>query len=197
MAAILNTPPEEFMQQWSETYDRRTKGGFPDYAENIKYICRQIGIPFEDGPVERAARLRIDLEKKELTPREEAIDILTYLKSNGYMTGLISECSLLVPEVWQDTPFAGLIDVTVFSCSLNLRKPHPEFYRLAVERLDVTPQDCLYIADGMSGELAGAINAEMEAVRIQTPKDDITNPYREEWHGTVISSLKEVLSLLE
>ena len=197
MAAVLKAPPEELMRQWAETYDRRIKGGFKDYAENIKHMCRQMGIPFEDKQVEYAAGLRIELEKTELTPRKDAVEVLTHLKSQGYMTCLISDCSLMVPSVWPDTPFAGLIDVTVFSCSLKLRKPHPEFYRLAVEQLAVEPEECLYIADGMSGELAGALKTGMQAVKIQTPKDDVNNPYREEWDGTVISSLQEVLILLE
>ena len=197
MASILAAPPDEFIKQWTTTFAMRVKGEFPDYQANIRYMCQQLGVPFEDNQLECAAELRINLDKNELRPRKGAIKVLSYLKSHGYKTGLISDCSVLVPAVWEDTSFGKLIDVTVFSCSIKVQKPHPSLYRLAVEQLALLPQDCIYIADGMSGELKGALEAGMQAVRIQTRHDDLTNPYREEWDVPVISSLTEILTLLE
>jgi len=34
-------------------------------------------------------------------------------------------------------------------------KPDPHIYGLATEQLNVKPRDCLYVADGIGGELAG------------------------------------------
>ncbi len=76
-----------------------------------------------------------------------------------------------------------------------MMKPNPGIYRLACERLRVEPSDCLFIGDGGSGELTGATNVGMDAVLIRAP-DDTENGDREDWHGTRISSVEEVLSLV-
>ena len=75
-------------------------------------------------------------------------------------------------------------------------KPNPGIYRLACERLGVEPSDCLFIGDGGSGELTGATNVGMDAVLIRAP-DDTENGNREDWQGIRISSVEEVLSLVE
>ena len=72
-------------------------------------------------------------------------------------------------------------------------------YRTATDRLGVEPQDCLYIGDGSSRELSGASQVGMQAVLIRAP-DEVLDAHvidREEWQGKVISSLEDVLSLVE
>jgi putative hydrolase of the HAD superfamily len=93
-------------------------------------------------------------------------------------------------------PLASLVDVAVFSCLVGVTKPDPYIYQIATEKLDVQPQRCLYVADGMSQELVTASNLGMHAVQIFVPGEDEYDLYREEWHGPVISSLREILTLL-
>ena len=87
--------------------------------------------------------------------------------------------------------------MTVFSCAVGVKKPDPRIYRIATDRLKVKPQECLYIGDGSSHELTGAFKAGMNPVKIRVP-DEI--PYfldEDDWQGTTISSLNEVLNLIE
>ena len=58
-------------------------------------------------------------------------------------------------EYKKETPFAPLIDATVFSCLIGFRKPNPQIYHLAAKQLVAEPQACLYIGDGSSQELIG------------------------------------------
>ena len=67
---------------------------------------------------------------------------------------------------------------------------------LACERLGVEPSDCLFIGDGGSGELTGATTVGMDAVLIRA-QDDTENGDREDWRGVKISSVSEVLGLME
>ena len=62
------------------------------------------------------------------------------------------------------------------------------------------PNSCLYAADGDGGELHGAIEAGMDAVRIRIPHETVTDALRvseEDWDGLTISSLKQVLDLID
>lgn len=133
-------------------------------------------------------------------PRPHGIEVLSHLKKDGYSTGLITDCSHEVPNIWKGTPFSKLIDVAVFSCAVGVKKPDPRIYQIALKQLNVKPHECLYIGDGSSRELSGALKVGMSPVLIRVPYETGENAYRideEEWNGTVISSLNEVLDLLK
>ncbi len=104
-----------------------------------------------------------------------------------------------MPGIWDELPLAGLIDVPIFSCTVGLMKPDPRIYRLAAEGLGVEPSDCLYVGDGIGRELAGAAEVGMHPVMIRTP-DYSAHPMSMEvadWSGPLVSSLTEILELLD
>ncbi|HUT68498.1 MAG TPA: HAD family hydrolase [Dehalococcoidales bacterium] len=198
MAAVLSAPVEDFVRLWFEQSEGLGTGLFPSYQSYIKHVCAQLEINALADRIDIAASIPFNETKQVvMEPREGAIEVLTYLKSNGYKTGLISDCAPDLPEFWNETPFAPLIDVTVFSCSVGMNKGDPRIFQMAVEELAVEPGNCLYIADGMRQELANATKLGMHALQILVPDEvDYNNPLREEWKGPIISSLKEVLALL-
>jgi putative hydrolase of the HAD superfamily len=163
------------------------------------HICQKLGVSVADAQVKQASQIRFNYTLRSVKPRPDALETLAFLKAEGYKTGLISDCSTEVPTIWKETPLAPLIDVAVFSCVAGVKKPDPRIYQVAIERLGDEPQKCLYIGDGSSQELTGALKAGMYPVLIRVPYEAGEDAYRideEEWHGAVISSLKEVLSLL-
>ena len=201
MVSILKAPYDEFYKIWIQTADQRSIGVFRNLEENIEYICRELKISISDNQLKLARQVRFNFVAHSLTPKKDAIEVLSHLKSKGCRTGLISNCSTVPPIIWPDTPFAPLIDVAVFSSSVGLQKPDPHIYHLATKRLSVKPENCLYIGDGDSHELTGALNVGMNPVLIRNPDEDSANvlrvnPETEKWNGLIISSLKEVLNLI-
>lgn len=200
MATILEAPHDEFARWWRDTFIERITGVHPTHKESIEYICQKLGIQISEVQVEHTARVRLDYTAKTIKPRTGSIEVLTWLKSEGYKTGLISDCSGEIPIIWDNTPFAQLFDTTVFSCKAGTKKPDPRIYYMATEKLMVEPQDCLYIGDGSSQELTGAANVGMHPVLIRVPDESIDVHFidREKtWDGPVISSLYEVPGLLK
>jgi putative hydrolase of the HAD superfamily len=196
MASILTLSSDDFRRLWYETTYERNTGVIRTIEANIKYICEKLGTKADDTKVRLATKIRYDFVVNTMRPRQHAIDVLSYLKSQGLKTGLISNCSPDTPLIWKDTPFVSLFDVALFSGVVGLMKPDPRIYQIAFERLAVKPKECLYIADGMDQELASASKLGMHAILIRVPNDSDYDPYREEWHGPVISSLKEALTLV-
>jgi putative hydrolase of the HAD superfamily len=198
MAAVLGVEQEGFLRLWRETYDGRTTGTIGNVQDCIDYICRQLKKPAAGSEIETAFNIPLEITRRRLTyPKENAIEVLSTLKKDGYRTGLLSNWSSTLPASWRDSPLAPLIDIVIISCDVKLMKPDPRIFLLAAERLGVRPGDCLYIADGMDGELEGALKVGMYAVKIRFPDDNDTSPYREQWEGPEISSLKEVLAFLK
>jgi len=199
MASALGAPPEDFIRLWFDLGDRRMLGILPSPEVNIEYICRELGVRPSEASKRLAARTRYAFTRRYVVPRPDAIEVLTHLKSAGYRTGLISDCSGETTTVWEDTPFASLFDATVFSCLAGVKKPDPRIYLLATGQLGVRPEECLYIGDGSSHELTGAASVGMHPVLIRVPYEDTPDAARineEEWDGPRISSLTEVLTLV-
>lgn len=202
IASALSVPFKDFVRLWLDTFNERAIGVFPNPEANIEYICRMLGVSLKDDRIKAATQIRFNFVFHSLTPRDDAVETLVRLKSKGYKIGLISDCSAEVPVLWEDTPFASLIDMPVFSCSAGLKKPDPRIYQLACERLRVDPKDCLYVGDGSSHELTGASQVGMHPVLIRVPYEDDDNydihqREAEDWDGPVISALKDVLALVK
>jgi putative hydrolase of the HAD superfamily len=200
MTSILKVPEDDFGRAWRETFPERVNGAHATHQESIAIICRRLGVPVSKSQIERAAELRLDFTLRSLVPRPGTVATLTTLRERGYRTALVSDCSPETPAVWAKTAFVSLFDVTVFSCVAGMKKPDRRIYLIASEGLGVSPRDCLYIGDGSSRELTGALAAGMRPVMIRDPAETADTHYIEredDWEGPRISLLKELLELLE
>jgi putative hydrolase of the HAD superfamily len=192
----LAVPPELFMKLWRQTTEIRVTGAFQTVEASIEYVCDLLDAPLTAEQLTRAVEIRLQLIKRTLNPRPEALETLARLKSDGYTIGLLSNCSIEIPILWPETAFVDLIDSAIFSSRERLKKPDPQIYKLACERLGVEPETCLYIADGENHELAGAAKVGLHPVLIwNSSQDNGSELLREarEWRGDSIGSLTEVL----
>jgi len=197
MASILSVPAEKFSHLWIETAKKRATGIFKTTEENIRHICNTLNVDVKEDQIKKIIQLRINGTREALKPKSDAIDTLSKLKNRGFKIGLISNCSTEVPLLWKSTQFAEIIDVAIFSSAVGLRKPKPKIYKLACEKLDVKPQNCLYVGDGDSHELTGASQVGLHPILIRDPhQKDSYYIDKEEWNGYKISALKEVYSFL-
>jgi putative hydrolase of the HAD superfamily len=200
MAAILNVPYREFRRVWDDMAPERNTGAFATTNANIAAICNRMNVHVDDHMIKRAANIRREFVTQTLSPRNDTLNTLAQLKEKGIKIGLISNCSPDTPETWNETPFTPLFDVTIFSTSAGIRKPDPQIYRLALDGLGVEGEDCIYVGDGDSNELTGAQEMGMYPVMISVDYEKDNDLYvynRQEWDGPVISSLTEVLALVE
>jgi putative hydrolase of the HAD superfamily len=186
-AERLGQDPEAFRRLWREQRAARETGPLVDGF-------RAAGI--DEAAVEELLAMRHEFTRGALVPREGATETLRRLRELGLRLGLISVCSEEVALLWQETPFAGLFDSTVFSATCGLRKPDPEIYLLACRELGVEPRDCVFVGDGANDELAGAERVGMDAVLIHRPEQEPHWPEVRGWRGRRITSIPEVLDLV-
>ena len=93
-------------------------------------------------------------------------EILEYLREKKVRCAVASSTRKAVVEA--ELRDAGLIDYfeeIVGGDAVKISKPDPEIYRRAMQALNVTPQECLYVGDGGSHELTGARDLGMQAVQ--------------------------------
>ena len=199
MASALLLSSDDFRQVWFATSKERNSGIAQSCEGDIRNVCRALGMLPEDSQVQLAVQRRLDYIRSVMTPQPDAIEVLVRLKEEGFGIGLLSNCTHEIPTVWSETPFAPLIDVAIFSCSVGMMKPNPRIYELTAERLEVRPEECLFIGDGGSQELSGALSVGMLPV-LTRPDADSMEPHlrnREQWDGLTISSLMDILAVLK
>jgi putative hydrolase of the HAD superfamily len=199
MSDVLYTPAPGFSKLWRDTFYMRTDGTHRTHEESIRYICKELGTKVTEQQVEQAAIIRLRYSVKTLKPRPDTIPTINSLKGMGYRVGLISDCSPETPRAWPMTPFKRIFEVTIFSCEAGVKKPDPRIYGMACDQLGVKPENCLYVGDGSSHELTGALKAGMHPVQILDPGENADTHYvdREtDWEGPKIEHLNEVLNLI-
>jgi putative hydrolase of the HAD superfamily len=172
---------------WATTYRDRQIGSMESYFH---------GLGLDDDAVAECMRIRLSFTRETLVPRDGAIETLDELQRRGFKRGVISVCSSDVEEAWNETELAPHVDDVVLSCTVGLSKPDPRIYELACERLEVTPDQCVFVGDGANDELAGAQRVGMRAVCVLPPGR--IEPIWQEARGwePTIRSLPEVLALV-
>jgi putative hydrolase of the HAD superfamily len=199
LLTALDVPREPFMQHWRQTSAMRTIGQFQSVEASIEHVCTMMGVQVTAEQLTRAVEIRLKYIRRALEPRADALPTLRQLKKEGHKIGLLSNCSIEIPILWPETPLANFFDSAVFSSRERLKKPDPRIYHLACERLGVSPESCLYVADGENHELTAAANVGLHSALIQNPsRNDRKEVLREarEWQGDSIDSLTHVLRLV-
>ena len=186
-AEQLGADPDEFRERWRADRPEREVGALAD-------SFRRLGFPEDSIAGLEAARH--EFTRGAIVPREGAVETLRELRRRGYGLGLITVCSEDVPAVWDESPFAGLFDSTVFSARCGLLKPDPEIYRLALDELGIRPDEAMFVGDGANDELAGAERVGMQAVLIHAAGEEPHWDEVRDWQGPRITSIPGVLDLL-
>jgi len=64
----------------------------------------------------------------------------------------------------------GYFDVIAFSSEVGWRKPSREIFEWVTSRLEVAPEDCVFVGDSPKEDIDGAVNIGMRAVLKRTPR---------------------------
>jgi putative hydrolase of the HAD superfamily len=190
LAGTLGVEPDRFLDAWLNGRHLPNRNTGP-IADHLNALFAELGVAPDLEPV---LTMRRERTRKALVPRFDALSTLDELRLRGHLLGMISVCTEDVPEVWEETPFGGKFDATVFSCSVGLSKPDPRIYELASNELGVEPSDCLFVGDGANDELPGAERAGMTALQLRAPGEQLTRD-GEAWTGAYVERLSEVVAL--
>jgi putative hydrolase of the HAD superfamily len=192
-ATTLDVPVERIDELWygSDFYRLRETGPI---AHAIAALYDVVGVTAD---VDEILARRLDLTRGALMPVDGVVSTVLELRNRGIATGLISNCTEEVALVWDESPFAGLFDVTVFSATAGCMKPDAQIYQLALDELGTPAQQTLFVGDGANDELAGAERVGMTPVLIHQEGQDPFWDGLSDWPGLRVTRIPQVLDLLE
>lgn len=101
---------------------------------------------------------------------------LSQLRDRGYALGLLSNCATpahVARDELERLGILSLLDMTLFSSELGLRKPHPEIYRMAIERMQPTipgieANRMLYVGDTPIADVVGPAQCGMRTALVRS-----------------------------
>lgn len=105
-----------------------------------------------------------------MQPQPEMVEVVREIRRSEMQSGLMSNS--WSTDHYDRELLAELFDISVISAEVHMHKPQPEIYRLAAERLEVTPEECLFV-DDLQENCDGAEAVGMTAIRHRSPKETI------------------------
>ena len=95
---------------------------------------------------------------------EEVPDVLRALTGAGIRIGLISNSHRCLASFQSHFELQGLISATVSSSEHGFMKPHPSIFAMALQLVDVKPDEAVMVGDSLRQDVEGALRAGMRAV---------------------------------
>ena len=96
-------------------------------------------------------------------PYDYIIDILRYLKDNGYKTAIVSNKGDFAVKHLHELYFKDLVDIAIGETNEIKRKPAPDTVNKALEVLNSKNYESFYIGDS-EVDIETSINADMECL---------------------------------
>lgn len=114
-------------------------------------MCRRL-----PGHLHDAVHSLVSLWDEPMLPMAGMAALVEELKHNGYGIYLLSNASLRQHDYWTKVPGWQFFDGKVISADEKVMKPHPDYYRIALERFGLNPAECFFIDDS-SANVEGAL----------------------------------------
>lgn len=180
-------------------YRERALGLIKFEMEIIEKIVSRI--PFQISNIQKeevlaARRRRMKAALQNVSG--EILNTLERLKERNFKIGLISNADVIDCKYWSQSQLSSYFDAVVFSCNVGSLKPDKRIYELAMKKLEVFPNECLFVGDGGSNELYGARLTGMKTVfteALENKSDDKRNSIMK-YADYYIKQFSEVLNCL-
>ncbi|KAJ5261103.1 hypothetical protein N7478_011698 [Penicillium angulare] len=130
------------------------QGTYVPYEQLVHQAANDVGLP--DSAPTKLLENWINLQPWPEVPR-----VLKQLRLQGYMLGVVTNCSIYLGRLACSR--AGQFDAVVTAGESGFYKPAREAYQAILTAMDVEAEDVLFVA-GSAGDVEGATNVGMKVV---------------------------------
>lgn len=163
-AGALGVPVSVFQEVWRGLKDDRLSSVVP-FEDVLRRVCTEAGVAADDQIISRLDRRRRSAKASCFAAIDERVlDTLDCLSEQGVPVAILSNCSGEEVDALAASQIGRRIKHRLLSCEIGYRKPEPEAYHLACDRLGVGPSECFFVGDGSFDELAGARQAGLHPI---------------------------------
>lgn len=161
MAKDSGISNEDFQLIWQASKDERSTGHL-SFEDVLEYILKTNRC-YSEQLMSVLVKKRLEFGKNAFKNMHMGIiPILKELKQRQIKIGLISNCFSEEATLIKQSLLFPYFDAVCLSYDEQIQKPDLEIFRRCVEKLDVCPQECIYVGDGGCDELKAATIMKMQ-----------------------------------
>lgn len=147
LASELDVDLAALYRGYDRTRDERAVGAFESREGDMIAIVRAAGVDPSPALIERLLALETAFAGTGIELWEDSLPVVSELRARGVKTALISNCSHSTRGIVDGLGLEDAFDEILLSFEVGLRKPDPEIYRLALERLGAEPDRAVFVDD--------------------------------------------------
>ena len=153
----------EIVAEWRSAGGRPEVHDLPEtWISHNRLALSRIGFP---GDITLAAQIIESTFLLEgLRVYADVEEVLTRLLVEGYRLGIVSNWPATLEATLRRARLNDYFPVIVGSGNVGYAKPHPQIFRIAMDRIGVNPDETLYIGDSVEYDVAGARAAGADVV---------------------------------
>lgn len=164
MAKDIGINSDDFYEIWHEKGDDYTVGKIS--LEELVRLIMQKNDCYSKDIYKKVINKRIATKQACFSHLHiGVIPMLEQLKRMDIKIGLISNCFSEEAIVVRESELFEYFDVALLSCEQGVKKPDKEIFKRCLSKLQLSPEECLYVGDGGSMELQMAKIMQMKPLQ--------------------------------
>lgn len=165
--SALGVNPERWRASYRALGPAALRGEVPDMISRVHLACDQAGQPRDRAAVAMVVGDLLPMLYASIQPDCQAIAALDDLNAGGFRLAIVSNAARHAEWLLDAFGFRARVNVSVLSWSAGALKPDPRIYRVALNALEVSPDDAAFVGDGRDNELRGARELGMRAILVE------------------------------
>ncbi len=188
----LGTHLRKTVEQQIRFETRQNPGYEPDFVLVTMEALRQLGLSNANRTlgedIYEALRIR-NSESRLLF--DDTLSTLAVLKQRGYILGIVTNRHYGGRPFYEDLQVMGLLDYFEYdhmaiSADLGIRKPNPDIFMYALNRLNVPPEEAAMVGDSLKADILGA--KVLNVLAIWKPKASLREEAKVAWTSSYIAT---------
>lgn len=181
MDGVIFDTERVYMEEWEEVFRKYgykfDRSVYLDLMgtgrKNVKRVFKEVfgeNLPLDDMYKDKDAMIFDTIRKGELPIKQGAVELLSFLKENGYKIALATSAirERLDIQIKINNMYERF-DAMVCGDDITKSKPDPEIFLKAAQGLQMPVENCLIIEDSEAGVQA-AVNAGIPAINVPDMK---------------------------
>ncbi len=166
---------DSFLDKWYDDFYIRSEQLIE--LDVYKYLKEAIA-NLNTSQYKELIRLFYKPYKDEIVVNEGIEDLFKRIKNKDKKIGIISNCILpeeLYIDIFKHLDLDKYIDEYTFSYTYNIRKPNPDLFKIAVEKLSVDVSKLLMVGDGIKPDIYGSNQLGIKSIwyNMKNKKNDV------------------------
>lgn len=168
-AELTGIDPDNFISAWKSTSEEALIGKLKDPFQRANEALKKMGINDRNISA-KIAIYDIETLQRCVSFYDGATEALSFLRERGFNLALLSNATATTAFILAPLHLRDRFDHLILSYEIGLKKPDPQFFKIALQRTNALAEESVFIGDGANKELDAAKEYGMKTLRINHPQ---------------------------